>query len=87
MSSCRYPIIYEQSLNTVLKNDMQNYNKMNALINRSLSTLRRAIKGFVVMSEELDEVYNGPSCQQASTSTNQRVIAHHTVLVPAPTNA
>ena len=55
----KYPIIYEESLNTVLKNDTMNFNVLTSVVRNSLKTLRRAIAGFVSMSNELDDVYNG----------------------------
>eukprot|EP01051_Picozoa_sp_SAG22_P003764 SAG22_NODE_187_length_15860_cov_44.770446_22_plen_445_part_01 len=55
----KYPIIYEESLNTVLKNDTMNFNVLTSVVRNSLKTLRRAIAGFVSMSNDLDDVYNG----------------------------
>jgi dynein heavy chain len=55
----KYPIIYEESLNTVLKNDTMAFNVLLNLVRSSLKTLRRAIQGFVSMSAALDDVYNG----------------------------
>lgn len=40
----KYPIVYEESLNTVLKNDTMNYNVLITVVRKSLKTLRRAIK-------------------------------------------
>lgn len=55
----KYPIIYEECLNTVLKNDTGQLNVLTSTVRNSLKTLRRAIAGFVSMSNELDDVYNG----------------------------
>ena len=55
----KYPIIYEESLNTVLKNDTMGFNVLLDTVRSSLKTLRRALKGFVSMSAALDDVYNG----------------------------
>ena len=55
----KFPIMYEQSMNTVLKNDTMGFNVLLDVVRGSLKTLRRAIKGFVSMSAALDDVYNG----------------------------
>jgi len=36
---------------------MEKFNKMIELLRRSLKLLQKAIKGFVVMSQDLDEMY------------------------------
>uniref|UniRef100_A0A452TJF6 Dynein axonemal heavy chain 6 n=1 Tax=Ursus maritimus TaxID=29073 RepID=A0A452TJF6_URSMA len=46
------------SLTTVLGQEVDRFNKLLKLIHTSLETLNKAIAGFVVMSEEMEKVYN-----------------------------
>jgi len=49
-----YPIIYEESQNTVLQQECLRYNKLLAQMASTLKDVRKALKGLVVMSAELD---------------------------------
>ena len=49
-----YPVMYEQSLNTVLQQECLRYNKLLVLMHSTLALVRKALKGIVVMSSELD---------------------------------
>jgi len=53
-----YPLRYEESMNTVLLQECMRYNPLIRKINKSLPQLRKALKGLVVMTEELEEVSN-----------------------------
>ncbi|XP_050800280.1 dynein axonemal heavy chain 6 isoform X6 [Gopherus flavomarginatus] len=46
------------SLTTVLGQEVDRFNNLLDLLRRSLETLNKAIAGFVVMSEEMEKVYN-----------------------------
>ena len=54
----KFPIIYEQSMNTVLKQELIRYNRLIDVIRSSLVNLGKAVKGLVVMNNDLEEVFD-----------------------------
>ena len=50
----KYPVTYEESQNTVLQQECIRYNKLLVVIKQTLVDVRKALKGLVVMSAELD---------------------------------
>lgn len=51
-----YPVDYRESMNTVLCQEAGRFNVLIGTISQSLSTLRRALKGMIVMSAQLEQV-------------------------------
>ncbi|KAJ9575540.1 hypothetical protein L9F63_007610, partial [Diploptera punctata] len=54
--SLRYPVLYEESLNTVLVQEVIRFNKLLQIIHSSLKEMMKALKGIVVMSQALESM-------------------------------
>eukprot|EP00744_Colponema_vietnamica_P000917 GILI01001585.1.p1 GENE.GILI01001585.1~~GILI01001585.1.p1 ORF type:complete len:760 (-),score=244.65 GILI01001585.1:190-2130(-) len=54
----RFPTMYAESMNTVLLQEVIRYNRLLAVMKRSLAELKKAIKGLVVMSDDLEKMSN-----------------------------
>ncbi|KAJ8664279.1 hypothetical protein QAD02_005941 [Eretmocerus hayati] len=57
----RYPVLYENSMNTVLRQEVIRFNRLTAEIKSSLRNVKRAIKGQIIMSSSLEEVFTSMS--------------------------
>uniref|UniRef100_A0A5F8GCZ7 Dynein axonemal heavy chain 3 n=1 Tax=Monodelphis domestica TaxID=13616 RepID=A0A5F8GCZ7_MONDO len=53
-----YPVLYEESMNTVLRQELIRFNRLTKVVRSSLINLGRAIKGQVLMSSELEDVFS-----------------------------
>ena len=54
----KYPVKYEESMNTVLTQEVIKYNKLLNCVKDTLEDLLKALKGLVVMSQALETMSN-----------------------------
>jgi dynein heavy chain len=66
----KYPTDYHESSNTVLKQEVFKYNRLISVMRAQLPQFRKALKGFVVMSEELENLGNGLFTNQVPDKWN-----------------
>ncbi|KAM6899568.1 dynein axonemal heavy chain 3 [Xenentodon cancila] len=54
----RYPVMYAESMNTVLTQEIIRFNRLTDVVRVSLINICKALKGQIVMSSELENVFN-----------------------------
>jgi len=60
----KWPVLYEESMNTVLAQEMSRFNKLTAAMRDSLRNIDLSIKGLLVMSADLEAAYRSISINQ-----------------------
>jgi len=55
----KYPVDYNESMNTVLNQELLRFNKLTVRVRSTLADVGKAVQGLVVMSDELQDVANG----------------------------
>ena len=64
----RYPVVYEQSMNTVLIQECIRYNKLLDALLTDLPLLSKALKGLVVMSSDLEAISTSIAMNQVAAA-------------------
>jgi hypothetical protein len=64
----KFPVSYAESMNTVLVQEMERFNKLLNTMHNDMKTLLKAIKGLVVMSPELEAICNSLMVGKVPTS-------------------
>ena len=54
----KHPVMYEESMNTVLIQEVIRYNRLLETVRATLNDLLKALKGLVVMSQALETMAN-----------------------------
>ena len=54
----RYPVTYNESMNTVLCQELERFNLLVDLVRTSLVNVRKGIEGLIVMNSQLEGVFN-----------------------------
>ena len=54
----QFPVVYDESMNTVLRQELIRFNRLTSVVRSTLQNLQKAMKGLVVMSAQLEDVFD-----------------------------
>lgn len=54
----QFPVVYNESMNTVLRQELTRFNRLTSVVRSTLQSVQKAMKGLVVMSSELEDVFD-----------------------------
>jgi len=54
----QFPVVYNESMNTVLRQELIRFNRLTSVVRSTLQNVQKAMKGLVVMSAELEDVFD-----------------------------
>lgn len=70
----KYPVDYNQSMNTVLVQELIRFNRLLTVIRNSLRNLRKAVKGLIVMTGQLEDTMNAIFLNNVALLMNLRML-------------
>ena len=73
----KHPVRYEESMNTVLIQEVIRYNKLLVTVRQTLNDLLKALKGLVVMSQALETMANSIYNNAVPDLWASKVCKHH----------
>ena len=56
IAALKYPIKWEESMNTVLVQELARFNNLSTVISKSLGAIKDAVKGIIVLSSQLEKL-------------------------------
>ncbi|XP_076653327.1 dynein heavy chain 3, axonemal [Halictus rubicundus] len=68
----KYPVLYMNSMNTVLRQELIRFNDLLHVLRSTLVDVQKAIKGLVLMSAELEEVFTSMSIGKVPAAWNKK---------------